>query len=378
MKQNKNSLISPVVCAVGSNYIICLPTPVEMLVSILVDGLEFFCDDNGVRISNSHVQKIAVPGKILDKAGSYTVRYNLVKKRKPYNTELYKTNEIRFSFFPVRFAEHLNVAHISDVHGLKEPAIKTGMYFGNRLDLLILNGDISSSSDSVGEVLLPLEIAYEITKGEKPCIITRGNHDLRGSMAEKLGTFYPTDNGKTYYTVDFQGISFIVLDCGEDKNDETDEYGNTVVFHPFRIKETDFLQSLSQTNNPQFHNNKKIVLSHIPFMYRDKNKIFVIEKDIYTLWCDIMRNRIRPLFGLFGHIHQTAVFPAGDPYDAYHFGSPIVLGGRPVNDPIHPDVEGAFISLSEKSAKIVFSNSSHQILAKRILTFSDNPEGIRS
>ena len=347
----------PAVCCAGDHYVICIYTPREALLRILIGDDVYTCDDNGVRISGQPVQKFDIPRAVLDGHGAYTLEYAFVNKRKPYFTQLCKPVSTPYRFFPAGKKEILRIAHLSDVHGRGERAIEAGSYFGDELDLLILNGDISSSSDTVEEVALPIRIANAVTRGEKPCILTRGNHDLRGTLADKLSAFYPTDGGRTYYTVDLPGYSFIVLDCGEDKNDDNAEYGGTAAFHGFRLRETAFLQRLAGTKDAPFAENRKIVLAHVPFMYRDKDPKFRIEQDVYKEWCELCRG-MRPIFGLFGHVHKTAVFPAGDPFDALGFGSPIILGGRPKPAPFSDDVEATFLTLHDGRAEIVFADAS--------------------
>ena len=131
------------------------------------------------------VQQFNVPRALLDNKREYTVRFANMFNRKPYRSEISDFSERRFSFTPLPDQYPLHIAHISDTHGAGEPAIRACEYF-KKTDLLILNGDISSSSNNADQVLLPFEIAHAVTKGEIPCIITRGNHDLRGKLAEQL------------------------------------------------------------------------------------------------------------------------------------------------------------------------------------------------
>jgi 3',5'-cyclic AMP phosphodiesterase CpdA len=58
--------------------------------------------------------------------------------------------------------------------------------FGDDIDLLVLNGDISDHSSSVQNISMIYQIASGITEGRRPCIYSRGNHDMRGAFAEHL------------------------------------------------------------------------------------------------------------------------------------------------------------------------------------------------
>ena len=360
--------INPVVCCVADRYIICIPAPEEALISVLIEGQVFTCDDNGVRKSGCGVHKIEVPMNLLDAAGSYTVLYEKMLHRKPYRSELAPPFLYTFAFRAPRDQYPLRIAHLSDVHGLEAAAVQTGVYFNSDLDLLILNGDISSSSNNLKESLLPLRIAYQITKGEVPCIITRGNHDLRGKYAEKLSEIYPTDDGRMYYTVRFPSVRFLVLDCGEDKEDTHEEYGGTAAFHSYRQRQTAFLEDLC--GNADFCGSELplIVLSHIPFPHTDGAGEFAIEQPLYAEWCRLIRENLNASFGLFGHHHRIDCLPAGDDFDTKKIGCPMMIGGKPVDTPVK-DVYAAFLTLNKHDADVVFSNKKHQILKTDKISF---------
>ena len=283
-----------------------------------------------------------------------------------------------FSFYPVKDTPSLRVYHLSDVHGKKDAAVAAAGYFGKAPDLLILNGDISSSSQTVDETMLPLEIAFAVTKGERPCVITRGNHDLRGAMAERLGDFYPLDCARFYYTVRLGPLWMLVLDCGEDKNDDHREYAGTVAFHKYRKKETAFLKELCLAPQPEFNGGAvryKIVVSHIPFMHTDYDPVrgvheFDIEQDTYAEWVGLINEHIKPDLGLFGHVHRTGVLTGPGKYNEKGFAAPMILGGRPLEN----DVIGCAITLANRSAQIVFNGKTPTAAETKTISFTDITE----
>lgn len=367
--------VRPVVCAVGEAYVICIPAEHEALMSVWVDGTEYTNDECGVKRSNCFLQKFTVPVAALDRAGKYKVVYEKFIKRLAYSSLKEKAKVYEFRFTPLTKGENINIYHLSDVHGLKKEAIRAGSYFGNTLDLLILNGDISSSSQTPEEALLPMAIAYEITRGEKPCIITRGNHDLRGRYAEKLGEFYPTYNGKFYYHVNIGNLWILVLDCGEDKDDGHKEYAGTVCFKNYRKAQTEYLEALSG-NVALFDNEKikyKFVLSHIPFMHTDFDPAvgkheFDIEIDTYTKWVRILNEKIKPQFGLFGHVHTFAVCGKDSKYNTKGFLSPMIIGGKPLKK--ERNLIGTAITLNTNTANVLFTDARNQIVGNEIIYFS--------
>ncbi len=357
----------PCVCAVRKNYEICIPVSENVLMKINVGDRTFYCHNNGVRISSSDIQKFIVPMDILDKAGKYTVEYEVMVNRGSYHCDKEPAVKLEFDFQPVKDKEKINIYHLSDVHGLGESAVKTGSYFGDELDLLILNGDISSSSDTVDEVILPFIIAGEITKGKIPVIISRGNHDLRGKFAEKLPEYMPDDKGKSYYPVSVGPLWCVLLDCGEDKNDSHREYSGTVCCHQFRLEESDMLKEITENAEKEYKNEKvkyKFVLSHVPFSYNNRedekdNFPFDIEHEIFSDWCRFARDDIKADFMLSGHLHSLSVEKENSPLDNKGLNIPVIIGGSP--DQKNNNVIGSAITLTKNNVTVLFTDKDKKI-----------------
>lgn len=329
----------PVVCAVGNSYVICIPVSREVLIKAEIGGRNYYCHSNGVRISNAWVQKITVPMKILDKAKKYKIIYEVVNERFPYSCDKQPAESVEYSFRPIEKDKDINIYHLSDVHGLEKAAIGAGSYFGNKLDMLILNGDIASSSNSPDDILLTYRIAYAVTQGSVPCVISRGNHDLRGRYAEKLTEFLPTDNGRSYFSVRLGPVWILVLDCGEDKEDWHKEYSGTVAFHQFRESECSFIDNIIENRKNEYEADGvkyRFVLCHIPFCQKNTEECkgerpFNIENEIYTYWCERIKAEICPDLSIFGHLHVTEICPPGSEFDDRGLGGNIIIGGRPID-----------------------------------------------
>lgn len=368
MKNNSVLRTYPVVCAVRKNYVICVPVKKNVLMKLEVNGKFYYYHSNGIRISSTDIQKFTVPMKELDKAKKYKLIYEIMDMRGAYHCIKRPEAELSFSFRSSADKEELNIYHLSDTHGIKTPSIKTGEFFGKKLDLLILNGDISSSSETVKEVMLPFEIASGITKGECPVIISRGNHDLRGKMAEKLENYMPTDNGKTYYPVKLGPLWCVLLDCGEDKNDSHREYSGTVCCHEFRLEESAMLNEIKKNAKKEYDADTvkyKMILSHVPFSFDnredpDDNYPFDIEHEIFSDWCNFAKHDVKAQFQLSGHYHSARVEPVGSSCDCKHIEMPVIIGGYP--DGKNNNMVGTALTLSGNKAYVKFTDSNKQIL----------------
>lgn len=378
---------APVVCAVSDNYIICVPVRRKVLMSVTVGGRDYYCHSNGIRRSDVAVQKFVVPMKELDKAKAYTVTYEAVLNRTPKLCEKEPAVSVSFKFRPIRKRSGINIYHISDSHGLKNMAIKAGAYFGKYtsapLDLLIMNGDISSQSDNKNDILIVYDIAAAITKGEIPCIVSRGNHDLRGRYAEKLEEFLPTDNGRTYYTVKLGPMWFVLLDCGEDKVDGHKEYSGTVCCHSFRTEQTEYLKALKKRAKTEYRAAKcryRIVLSHVPFNMDNTDECkgerpFNIERELYSDWCSFLREEVKPDFMLAGHVHTLEVIKAGGEKDNKRLMRDTILGGAPLKENgAAVGFGGCALTLGEKSADVKFTDDKGRILGEDTIVFERKRE----
>lgn len=356
---------TPIVYAVAREYQIFVPVNAPCVMWVEADGYgahAFYDDANGVLRSDVDVHKIVIPMEVLDGAKGYTVCFRRVTERKPYYSELGEVETYHSAFRPVP-ADSIRMYHIADSHNRIEAAVNCTSYVGNELDLLILNGDIPNHAGERRGLDTILQIASQVTKGEIPVIFARGNHDTRGALAEHLSDITPTYNGATYYTVTLGNTWFLVLDCGEDKDDSHIEYGNTNCFHDFRRRETLFIEDVIKRADEEYDADgikHRILLCHAPFTYT-KDAPFNIELDTYGYWAKLMREAIKPEMMLCGHLHKALLCPVGGEYDHKGQACPLVLASQVIKKNADFMVGGA-ITVSEKAIDIIFNDSTGNVI----------------
>lgn len=350
-------LYNPTVCVVGEMYQIMIVTWCDALVSVRVGEKTYYNHSNGIRVSTAGVQRFCVPTAELDRERSYTVSCQCMIDRSPYFPRTGEVIETKHHFRPLEKTKDINIYHLADVHGWWDYAVGAAEYFQEKYDLLILNGDIISASNTVQDMTLCYKIASDITKGEFPCVISRGNHDLRGYRAEELADYMPSDNGKSYYTFKVGCIWGLLVDTGEDKDDSLPVYGGTICCHQFRLEQDEMIKNTIKNAALEYAAEDvkyRMIISHVPFTFKGH---FSTEKELYTSWSALMKENIKPNLMLCGHTHDACISENESEYDA--LGQPCtIIVGSDVNDDktdVSNVVAGAFIKLNDNCADVKFN-----------------------
>ncbi len=322
----------PTVFAIGDKYNIFVPFSAEVTMKVRVGDRIYYDDCNGILRSNTNMHKVELPMAALDAAREYTVIYTKMIERKPYFPTSEAPRELTVAFRPVPTEGNINMYHIADAHNLVAEPVAAGVSYSERIDLLILNGDIPNHSGDIKNFNAICEIAAGVTGGECPAVFARGNHDTRGIHAEDMPNYIPTMNGRTYYTFRVGCVWGLLLDCGEDKRDSNAEYGGTICFHEFRLAETDFIRDVIANADKEYNAEgvkHKLVISHVAFNHILEPP-FDIEQELYGEWARLMREYVKPELLIHGHHHQTAIYPVGCDFDHQGQACTVIIGSKPI------------------------------------------------
>lgn len=351
----------PAVFAMGDVYQILIPLAQEAILHVEVGERRFYDDMCGVLRSSDLIHRVEIPMSILDEAKEYTVVYQRMIDRKAYFPEMEEAVRLTYSFRPLPLDRELKIYHLSDTHNMIDEPVAAAGYFGEETDLLILNGDIPNHAGKTEHMATIFRLSSAVAKGSLPIICTRGNHDTRGRCAEELLSYIPHRNGKTYYTLRLGSVWALVLDCGEDKDDDHPEYGGTTCFHPFRLAETEYIKEVIANAKEEYEAEgveHRLVICHIPFTYTKGVDPFDIEKELYAEWARLLREEIRPELMICGHRHQTEVWEVGGKMDSYGQACPVIIGSKPIRHKETKEKEfiGCAITLDRGRAKVVFNH----------------------
>ncbi len=357
-------LTYPTVFAVGDRYHIFVPFSDEVIMWVKVGDRVFYDHCNGILRSNTNMHRVELPMSVLDEAKEYTVVYKKMIERKPYFPTSEPERELTMPFRPVKRDGNINLYHIADAHNLVAQPIAAGQFFGEALDLLVLNGDIPNHSGDIKNFNAICEIAAGVTGGRCPVVFARGNHDTRGIHAEDMPNYIPTLNGKTYYTFRVGCVWGLLLDCGEDKRDSNPEYGGTICFHQFRLEETDFIKQVIARADEEYAAEgvtHRLVISHIGFTHID-NPPFDIEEELYSEWTALMREHIRPDLLLYGHYHRTEICPPGCEFDSHGQPCTAIIGSQPIREGRNGFVGCAITLMPNGKKRVIFNDDLGNIL----------------
>ena len=359
---------TPAVFAVGNEYQIMVPVSASAIMWVQIGNRKFYDDSNGILRSDTDMHRMCVPMKVLDEAEKYTVCWREVHERKPYSPLLGEEQSMSFAFRPLK-SDPIRAYMISDAHGLLEQPVAAGKKFAESyggIDLLILNGDILSNSGDSANFILYYQIIEQLTGGEAPAIISRGNHDLRGKCAEKLVDYMPGCNGKSYFTIRLGSLWAILLDLGEDKEDSHTEYNGTICCQEFRIRETDFFRQVAENPDGEYAAagvKHPIVISHVPFTRLDMAPVEE-EQALYRQWVELLNEKVKPEFILSGHTHWQYIAMPDGKYDGYGMHFPTVVGA--LVDRENPYFAGCGIIWNGEETQVVF-NDGEKILQEHLL-----------
>lgn len=305
-----------VVYAVEDEYQIVFATSDSAITWVTVDGVEYYDLYAGSMQSADTVHKITVPQSVLDDAGSYEIHFRQVIYRGPFGGYLGKVQAQHYTFRPVDTSDGLNYFAMSDVHEAVDAAAAAAKAAGE-LDFIVLLGDLVSMVETEKDALLANDLAHKVTGGEIPVIYARGNHEIKGEYGEQMHKYVGAKGTDFYYTVTLGDDVFaVVLDMGEDHEDDWWEYYTTAKFDLYRQEQTEMLEEILEDGKYEDYR-YRLALCHIPIVYVDKHGYF---EEFRNDWTRLL-NEMDIDMALSGHKHVLWPFVPGQvtPYETLVF-----------------------------------------------------------
>jgi hypothetical protein len=243
--------------------------------------------------------------------------------------------------------------YTADIHGQYEDAKKPAGYFGNDMDLFVVNGDFGES-DSYENLRLLSKFIGDVTGGNVPALVGRGNHDTRGPLAEKVTDYMATYDGRAYFDFTIGPLSGLVLDCGEDKLDDHEEYRGLNFLEQYRRDELAFLKKLKLAERPF-----KFAVCHVPFMSvrgMGNGGPFDIMPETYKAWGKEI-DRLGIEFMICGHQHELDYVGSNDSRNKFPHSYPVTVGAN-----IHGGMVCSAVTFKKSGTTVKYVHESGEIL----------------
>lgn len=197
---------------------------------------------------------------------------------------------------------------------------------GIKPDMVLFNGDCVPEPQNRTHAIERVNVLMQgVDAADIPTIIIRGNHEIRNAYS--AGMLSLTDNfgGKTYGAFSWGDTRFVVLDCGEDKNDGFWVYYGLNDFTKLRADQKVFLEK--ELKSKEFKKARRhILINHIPIWGT---------KDVYTdnyhpwteLWSPLIE-KAKFDVNLTAHAHMYYFYEKGQQGNPM----PCMGGGGPSMD----------------------------------------------
>ena len=295
----------PVVYAVEKNYQIVFSTNSEATGWVEINGKEYHDTYAGTAKKFNKVHKIEVPMTALDTAKKYTVHTQKTIYAGPFGGFLGRDISQTIDFKPVDSSDGIQYLAFSDIHMNDWQTEKTAS-FVEKYDFLVLAGDAISDVETFEDANFINKVANKITGGSVPVVYARGNHDVKGRYAEQTHRFTGSKGEKFYYNFYFNNVYGIVLDIGEDHDDDWWEYYDTAHYDDYRQEQIEFLQNEIAKHEYDAYD-YHLVACHIPITFVNYRKNHVPLKEDLTA----LLNQMDIDMSLCGHQHDIMIFEPG-------------------------------------------------------------------
>lgn len=188
-------------------------------------------------------------------------------------------------------------------------------------EIVFYNGDIMSHFSKEGQPFKSfIDVSVEKFAKNKPFAVVRGNHETRGHLARSYDEFiHNTRDGKYYGVYYFGDTVVVMLDGGEDKDDEHPVYAGLVDFDNYRREQAEWLKGVVASKAFRKAKNR-IVIMHIPPITERMAEVEENRKDVRNLltWRgnkhlgELMipiLNKADINVMLCGHLHRHVIYP---------------------------------------------------------------------
>ncbi len=276
---------------------------------------------DGQMICNNTHQKIRLDGLEPGKTYSYRVCSREITLYEAYRKEFGPTvYSDTYTFrMPSPADRDFTAVVFNDIHKKNDIVDRfSAMLDTMRYDFVFFNGDCIDDPRDEEQTVGFLSYLNEGARAERvPTFYLRGNHEIRNAYSIELRGLLDYPGDKTYGAFSWGDTRFVMLDCGEDKPDDTPVYYGLNDFEGLRRDQAEFLKT--ELKSKEFRKaGRRVLIHHIPIYGSDDKYNPCLE-----LWGGILAKAPFDIC-INGHTHRLAYHPAGseagNPF-------PVLVGG---------------------------------------------------
>ena len=263
-------------------------------------------------------------------------------------------------------AKELTFVVANDIHDQTEKCRKMlEVQPLEEVDMVFYNGDILSYFSKEEQPFTSfIDVSVEKFAKNKPFAVVRGNHETRGYLARTYEKFiHNTRDGKYYGVYYFGDTAVIMLDGGEDKDDEHPVYAGLVDFDNYRREQAEWLKGVVASEAFQ-RAKHRIAIMHIPPVTERMAEIEAQKADIRNLitWRggEHLGELMIPILNgadidvmICGHLHRHVVYPE----QAGVLEFPIVVNDNVSSMLVRTNAEGVHLKIVNIDGKTTFEKT---------------------
>lgn len=308
----------PACFAVDDDYQIVWTTRAKGTGWVEIDGESYYDEYAGQKRTDTTVHKVTIKQDILDQAKSYTVNSQAILSEQGFSGLVGYKVSATYSFRPVDETDGIQAYVLTDTHDYNSAPTKAAGYFDDKTDFFVLAGDHVNFLDTTVQAERVLSLAHSVSGGSRPIVFARGNHELKCDKSEALDRYVGSQNENFYYTFRLKNVWGVVLDMGEDHDDDWKEFYSTAVYSDYRAEQINFLDKVIADKANEYEAEGveyKIAVCHISTAIVEYDRSYLF--DTLTALNERL-NIISPDVMLSGHLHRIYKINAG-----YEAGRPL-------------------------------------------------------
>lgn len=315
----------------GATFVFTTSLPSFSFIELKEEGGKsikpYYHTEHGLRDANTVFHSVRAEGLKPGAVYNYRIRSKEMRDFQPYKVVFGDSITSQWYTFrttdPKREGGSLFV--VSDVHNNSNQLdTLLNLCDYKTCDAFLYAGDMMNyMEDDETPFRAFIDTSVRLFASSIPFNMVRGNHETRGKMARSYPNLFPKSGGKIYGSYRMGDIMIVMLDCGEDKPDDTWVYAGLTDFDAYRTEQAEWLARLVETE--EFKTARyRIVISHYPM-------VDIFPEEELTHGINDLKAKMLPILNranidlmVSGHTHEFAFHEKNKAGNAF----PVIVGSN--------------------------------------------------